>query len=76
MSINQMHFDMTMSLFLMNITIEILAPKSFVKAVTQPDWHPPIIKELENFCKNTCFQWIKDNDQRHLFIIWLFSIKV
>ena len=37
MGINQMHFDMVMSLFLMIITIETLAPKSFVKAVVQPD---------------------------------------
>ena len=75
MGINQMHFDMVMSLFLMNITIETLAPKSFVKAVVQPDWHPPIIKELDNFCENTCFQWIKDTGQRRLFMIWLFSFK-
>ena len=32
-----MHFDMVMSLFLMNITIETLALKSFVKAVVQSD---------------------------------------
>ena len=71
MGINQMHFDMVM----MNITIEKLAPKSFVKAVLQPDWHPPIIKELNNFSENTCFQWIKDIGQRRLFMIWLFSCK-
>ena len=59
----------------MNITIETLAPKSFVKAVVQPDWHTPIIKELDNFCENTCFQWIKDTGQRRLFMIWLFSSK-
>ena len=40
MGINQMHFDMVMSLFLMNITIETLAPNSLVKALVQPDWHP------------------------------------
>ena len=76
MGINQMHFDMATSLFLMDITIETLAPKSFVKAVVQPDWHPPIIKELDNFCENTCFQWIKDTGQRrHFMMIWLFSFK-
>ena len=75
MGINQMHFDMVMSLFLMNITIETLAPKSFVKAVVQPDWHLPIIKELDNFCEKTCFQWIKDTGQRCLFMICLFSFK-
>ena len=75
MGINQMHFDMVMSLFLMNISVETLAPKSFVKSVVQPDWHPPIIKELDNFCENTCFQWIKDTGQRRLFMIWLFSFK-
>ena len=75
MGINQMHFDMVMSLYVMNITIETLAPKSFVKAVVQPDWHPPIIKELDNFCANTCFKWIKDTGQHRLFMIWLFSFK-
>ena len=75
MGINQMHFDMVMSLFLMKIIIETLVPKSFVKAVVQPDWHPPIIKELDNFCKSTCFQWIKNTGQRRLFMIWLFSFK-
>ena len=37
MGINQMHFDMIMSMFMMNITMETRAPKSFVKAVVQPD---------------------------------------
>ena len=69
MGINQMHFYMVMSSFLMNITIVTLVPKSFVKAVVQPDWHPPIIKELDNICENTCFQWIKDTGQRRLFMI-------
>ena len=75
MGINQMHCDMIMSMFMMNITMETRAPKSFVKAVVQPDWHPPILKEFDNFCENTCFQWIKDVDRRRLFMIWLFSSK-
>ena len=75
MGINQMHFDIVMSLFLMNITIETPAPKSFVKAVVESDCHPLIIKELDNFCENTCFQWIKAVGQRHLFMIWYFSFK-
>ena len=75
MGINYMYFDMVMSLFLMNITIETLAPKSFVKAVVQSNWYPPSIKGLDNFCENTCFQWIKDTSQRRLFMIWLFSFK-
>ena len=75
MGINQMHFDMIMSLFLINITIETLALKSFVKAVVHPDWHPPIIKELDNFCENKCFEWIKDIGKRRLLMIRLFSYK-
>ena len=75
MGINHMYFDMVMSLFLMNITIETLAPKSFVKAVVQSNWYPPSIKGFDNFCENTCYQWIKNTSQRRLFMIWLFSFK-
>ena len=43
--------------------------------MVQRDWHPPILKEFDNFCENTCFQWIKDVGQHRLFMIWLFSFK-
>ena len=74
-TITSMHFGIFMSLFLMSSAVASLAPKSFVKAILNPLWHPPILKELDNFCENTCFQWIPDIGQRRLWMIWLFSYK-
>ena len=70
-----MHFGIFISLFLMSSAVASLAPKSFVKAILNPLWHPSILKELDNFCENTCFQWIPDIGQRRLWMIWLFSYK-
>ena len=55
-TITSMHFGIFMSLFLMFSAVASLALKSFVKAILNPLWHPPILKELDNFCENTCFQ--------------------
>ena len=74
-TITSMHFGIFMSLFLMSSAIASLAPKSFVKAILNPLWHPPILKELDNFFENTCFEWTPDIGQRHLWMIWLFSYK-
>ena len=57
----------------MSSAVASLAPKSFVKAILNPLWHPPILKEFDNFCENTCFQWIPDIGQSHLWMIWLFT---
>ena len=51
------------------------APKTFRQAVAITEWIAPILKELDNFQTNTCFQWIPDTGQRRLFMIWLFSYK-
>ena len=69
-TITSIHFGIFMSMFLMSS-----APKSFFRAILNPFWHPPILKELDNFCENTCFQWIPDIGQRRLWMIWLFSYK-
>ena len=65
-TITSMHFGIFMSMFLMSSAVASLAPNSFVKAILNPLWHPPILKELDNFCENTCFQWIPDIGQRRL----------
>ena len=51
------------------------APKSFIMAIMQTIWHPPVQKELGNFIDNTCFHWIKDIGQRRMMMIWLSSFK-
>ena len=65
-TITSIHFGIFMSMFLMSS-----APKSFFRAILNPFWHPPILKELDNFCENTCFQWIPDIGQRRLWMIFL-----
>ena len=45
-TITSMHFGISMSLFLMSSAVASLAPKSFVKAILNPLWHPPILKEI------------------------------
>ena len=46
-----------------------------VKAILNPLWYPPILKEHDNFSEDTCFQWIPDIGQRRLWMFWLFSFK-
>ena len=42
-TITKMHFGIFISMFLMSSAVASLAPKSFVKAILNPLWHPPIL---------------------------------
>ena len=68
-------YSVIMSMYLDKENVPAYAPKSFRQAVLLPQWRDPIIKELDNFQSNTCFQWIPDTGQRRLHMIWLFSYK-
>ena len=73
--VTQIPYQTIMNLYMESGDHPRVAPRNFRQASALPEWHAPILKELDNFQTNSCFQWIPDTGQRRLFMIWLFSFK-
>ena len=57
-SIAKLNCHLSVSMFLMSVSTA--CPTSFKEASALSDWHPPILKEMDNFIDYNCFDWIKD----------------
>ena len=71
--ISQLNRSTMMALYVMQVNPSM--PKKFSDAFPQEKWQQPIMKELNNFVTNNCFQWVPDTRQRRLHMKWIFSAK-